>query len=570
MRKLRLVHISKEYIEYIGRFCNSFSRKPDGALERPYMLIPGEFDGHSYCIPLTSPRRADYVKNKDGTLDIKDDFVTRMRFSHKHHKTGQPEVLGCLSLARMIPVPPSEIIPCIINHPKHSTWQRFLLNREWDIAEEKIDKILKNVDVVYLAATGQSAKSEEIMAAIKGDVIDFRAANEACSEFEKLLSKGFSSSDILASVAHLPLLFTEGAPVEDTPSSSKHKNEKSEEQQGAVGVSEPSSPQSPKISDSHMKSCMENRDKFKFVYVSEHYSNYLAQCYSPDEESNDNGMTLEGHRDGRMFIQVPYTFNGHNYCIPLSSPKLSDYYVEESGRRVPKPNSTHIMRVVFRRRYTGGLEVKFTLRFCRMIPVPVSEIIPYDHENETRQKYKDLIDMQKTHVAGQYSEILTGAVELYNMRVRAIPRTNTYVNMENCLFSIDFKAAEHYCKMFEECLAKGINKEDIADYVMLGKSATDAAHRAEKESYSDEVPGCSTWGESVGHRESRMYEDYSRKYSDSPDGGVKRKHDGDDEPRSVRSRLSDSHVESGTSSKSYSGKGKGLGKGRSRQHAPTR
>ena len=279
-------------------------------------------------------------------------------------------------------------------------------------------------------------------------------------------------------------------------------------------------------------------EKVKFVEVSESYLICLAKALGSPEY-------LSKHKTGRIFVQFPYPLNGHTYCIPISSPKQSDYYNNRSGKRLVKSDTSHVLRLMYPKATIKNDMLKGTMRIGKMIPVPMSEVKVHIIGEDSRPHYGYLLSVQKQCILSKYEKFIETTVSLYKMKVGAVPRSEQFEVIEKIFASLDFRAAEAFCERYTKCLEQGITEEKIPGAV-ASISESDGAH-GEKSSSRDEQPGCSTWGGSA-------------------DGGVKRKHDGDDDSRSVRRRLSDSHC---GSSRNSSGNGKCVGKGRSR-HEHTR
>ena len=561
--KANLVFLSDAYNDYMVKCCPVYIRKRSyGSNKRPYLLLPGKINGHSYCIPLTSPNESDYIINADGTAMVRDDCVSRIRLGHKHFKTGKDEVLGCLVLSKMMPVPDSEVVPVRVGNSKFNRAQKLLLNLEIQAIEGKFGDILTSAAKVHKIMKTKGADCVDFKQESQFKVIDFDVAEKACLKYKKYLEKGLRREEILKKVEHLPdMLFREDkepATEESTPSPAAEAAVKPIEQVAAGGETSATIPSPEKYVDLpnvYRNKKRENTGKVEFVYLSKDYFSFLSRHFN-------SSTCLQHYKERRAFIKFPYLLNGHTYCVPLTSPKQGDVYTDSLGRVRTRQSSTHILRIVEnknkddlteirkgRHLKTDFDELKGNVSLCRMMPVPVSEIIPHNPSEETRRSYNDLLSIQSRCLEEIYDDFLIKVVELYNMKVGAIPKSEQFLRLEANLPALDFLKAEELCSKYKKCLEQGIPSEKIYDTVVGGMS---------------EIPSCSTWGESGKCAEDK------HKCSDSPDGGVKRKHDGDDEPRSVRRRLSDSHGKSSRSSRSYSDKGKGLGKGRSRQHAPTR
>lgn len=238
MGKVSLVFISDAYTDYMVKHCYSIARKRcAGAFRRPYILLPERINGHLYCVPLTSPKCTDYVKNEDGSLGIRKDCVTRVRLDHKHSKTGELELIGCVFLNKMIPVPESELE--FFNPSRRFTQSyEFLLKLELKVIKEKIGMIVGKSNFIYRIYSDVSlAKLKE-----ETEPIEFDKAEAACVKFMESLERGLSREEILATVSHLPDKIVEERLPGGIPVSALSSAVKSEEK-GAVGGVEVPVPQ---------------------------------------------------------------------------------------------------------------------------------------------------------------------------------------------------------------------------------------------------------------------------------------------------------------------------------------
>ena len=111
---------------------------------------------------------------------------------------------------------------------------------------------------------------------------------------------------------------------------------------------------------------------YKFVLISDKYIDYLRKT-EPRVMSNK----AESRVYHRKYLGIIQELNGFKYFIPLSSPKPKDY--SQNGKL--KTDSLITIYMKDSRRLYG------TLRFNNMIPVPDSEIINYDLNDEGDLKY---------------------------------------------------------------------------------------------------------------------------------------------------------------------------------------
>lgn len=113
---------------------------------------------------------------------------------------------------------------------------------------------------------------------------------------------------------------------------------------------------------------------------------YIAYLRSVDEKVYSNKEDDRTHT--RKYLGVALSINGFTYYIPLSSPKKTDYEFK-GGKKSIRKSIVPILRITYG---SGGQkDLMGTLRISNMIPVPESELSPYEVEKETDKRYKDVI-----------------------------------------------------------------------------------------------------------------------------------------------------------------------------------
>lgn len=152
----------------------------------------------------------------------------------------------------------------------------------------------------------------------------------------------------------------------------------------------------------------------------------------------------------KKYIGIVLTVNEYNYYVPLSSPKNSDYLIS-NGEKVIRKSIIPIIRITSKNK-NGVLELKGTLKFSNMIPVPVQAISYYDINKEPNRNYKILVEKEYEFIRKNQKLISRHASILYNQKTK-----------EDVLFAssrkkpgylehvIDFKYAE---KLYDEYISK--------------------------------------------------------------------------------------------------------------------
>ncbi len=176
-------------------------------------------------------------------------------------------------------------------------------------------------------------------------------------------------------------------------------------------------------------------DQLKIYSICDNYISFL-QKYVSGVYSNKEGS--RSHT--RKYLGAVYCINGYNYYIPLSSPKKSDYQIIK-GEEVIRRSIVPIMRII-EELSDGTLELKGTLRMSHMIPVPSSELILYDLDNETDLAYKDLVQKEVIFIRKNKDKIMKNAEVMYKQKIsnhEAVNYTKT---------ALDYKLLESKCDEF--------------------------------------------------------------------------------------------------------------------------
>ena len=176
-------------------------------------------------------------------------------------------------------------------------------------------------------------------------------------------------------------------------------------------------------------------EEFKLYSVSDEYVEWLRRFF-PNVYSNK----IETRTHTRKYLGVVLRIGKYNYYIPMSSPKDSDYQIA-GANKVIKKSIVPIVRIVVKNS-SGEKELKGTLRISHMIPVPSSELVLYDLENELDSAYKDLTQNEMIFIRKNREKIDSNAKLLYKQKL-ANDTTAGYVKS-----ALDYKALEVLCDLF--------------------------------------------------------------------------------------------------------------------------
>lgn len=155
--KLNLYRVSDKYINYLRKFESKiYDNKEEIRIhERKYVGIVLTINGFNYYIPMSSPKKSDYLDiNKK---IIRNDTKTIIRI----HEGGR--LYGTLRISNMIPVPITELEPYIVSNEKDLKYKEVILGelRYINANSNKIIKYsktvynqkIKNIDIGYIKNT---------------------------------------------------------------------------------------------------------------------------------------------------------------------------------------------------------------------------------------------------------------------------------------------------------------------------------------------------------------------------------------------------------------------------------
>ena len=149
--------------------------------------------------------------------------------------------------------------------------------------------------------------------------------------------------------------------------------------------------------------------ELKLYEISEEYISYISTVEKNVFSSKENERNHT-----RKYLGIVYSINGYNYYIPLSSPKNSDYRMENGVQKI-RGSIVPIIRITSQSS-SGELELKGTLKLSNMIPVPASELTLYDVEHEQDLFYKALIHKEMLFIRKNKNKIVQNAKILYKQK----------------------------------------------------------------------------------------------------------------------------------------------------------
>lgn len=166
--KLNLYCVSDKYIKYLMQFDNRiYDNKEDSrTYKRKYVGIVLTINGFNYYIPMSSPKKSDYVDYEKKI--IRNDAKTIIRI----HNSGR--LYGTLRISNMIPVPITELEPYILSDEKDLKYKQVILG-ELRYINNNSDKIVKYAKIVY------NQKVKNIDVGYIKNTVDFKLLEEKLS-----------------------------------------------------------------------------------------------------------------------------------------------------------------------------------------------------------------------------------------------------------------------------------------------------------------------------------------------------------------------------------------------------
>ena len=163
--KLNLYSVSDKYIKYLSQFDNKiYDNKEEKRIhERKYIGIVLTVNEYNYYIPMSSPKKSDYMDFENKI--IRKDAKTIIRI----HESGR--LYGTLRISNMIPVPITELEPYILSNEKDLKYKDVILG-ELKFINNNSDKIVKNAKIVY------SQKIKNIDIGYIKNTVDFKLLEE--------------------------------------------------------------------------------------------------------------------------------------------------------------------------------------------------------------------------------------------------------------------------------------------------------------------------------------------------------------------------------------------------------
>ena len=193
MEKLKIYSISDEYINFLRSDSRlkfvSDPKENTRKHTRKYLGVVMEHRGLHYYIPLSSPKKSDYIKLSDGTKQIRKSILPIIRITAPNNKSGKVELRGTLKICNMIPVPDTELIPYSITAEKDECYRQ-ILKKEYTFITKNSRMIRKYAEQLYKQQTCRDELfTGKAAPKYLDSTIDFLYAEQKCKEFIKMREK---------------------------------------------------------------------------------------------------------------------------------------------------------------------------------------------------------------------------------------------------------------------------------------------------------------------------------------------------------------------------------------------
>lgn len=170
--KLNLYSISDKYIKYLRQFDDKIydNKEEIRNHERKYLGVVLTVNEFNYYIPMSSPKRSDYL-DFDKKI-IRNDTKTIIRIHERSR------LYGTLRISNMIPVPITELEPYITSDEDDLKYKEVILG-ELRYINNNSSKIVKYAKIVY----NQKIKNMDIR--YINNTVNFKLLEEKLKEWNK-------------------------------------------------------------------------------------------------------------------------------------------------------------------------------------------------------------------------------------------------------------------------------------------------------------------------------------------------------------------------------------------------
>ena len=174
MEDLKLYSVDNAYIDYLRSSVSEHIFSNEGPFyrhSRKYLGVVLDVSGYKYYVPLSSPKKSDYLIKEDGSQEIRKSIVPIMRLI-ECDRFGRAKLLGTLKFNSMIPVPDECLSLYDLEAEKDDSYKD-LIKKEMRVINRNTPKILKSASVIY------KQKAGNLKIKYLASTLDFKALERA-------------------------------------------------------------------------------------------------------------------------------------------------------------------------------------------------------------------------------------------------------------------------------------------------------------------------------------------------------------------------------------------------------
>lgn len=170
--KLNLYSVSDKYIKYLRQFDDKIydNKEENRTHKRKYVGIVLTINEFNYYIPMSSPKKSDYIDCEKQI--IRNDTKTIIRIHNGNR------LYGTLRISNMIPVPITELEPYILSSESDLKYKDVILG-ELRYINKNTQKIIKYAKTVY------NQKNKNIETGYIENTVNFKLLEAKLKEWDK-------------------------------------------------------------------------------------------------------------------------------------------------------------------------------------------------------------------------------------------------------------------------------------------------------------------------------------------------------------------------------------------------
>ena len=171
---MKLYSITDKYINYLRKFDNKVydNKENHRKVTRKYLGIVLKINNMNYYIPMSSPKKSDFINNK-----IRKSIIPIVRMVSYEEIDNIPVLKGTLRISNMIPVPDSELILYEPKNEKNNNY-KILVEKELEFIHKNEEMIKRYASIIY------KQKMNNYNVSYIKNVVDFRSLEKRCKEYK--------------------------------------------------------------------------------------------------------------------------------------------------------------------------------------------------------------------------------------------------------------------------------------------------------------------------------------------------------------------------------------------------